>query len=323
MERDWDVLGVATHPHLLQLLRKYVKDGSSERVVWSSKELKINAVGRAQLRVLILTAAALYNLKPNNLSQFQRRIKLENIAAVTMLSERDEFVIHVPEEYDYRYKSPRRKDIVEVLSKLYKEKTCKKLKILDSTPEELETYTVTKLTVFQMSREEIIRRKKVLAAEEHDSDQEEANPDIQGPSSYLLEKVSITDFSLLKVLGRGAFGKVVLVRKNDTKKIYAMKILKKTMVVAKKQIEHTLAERKILESFQHPFLMGLRFAFQTESKLYLVMDFFKGGELFFHLRRKKLFSEPEARMFVAMIALALGRLHSLNFIYRDLVSFVA
>lgn len=138
------------------------------------------------------------------------------------------------------------------------------------------------------------------------------------PSPEEKQKVTIDDFDLLKVLGRGAFGKVMQVRKKDTGKIYAMKVLKKSMVYARKQVAHTNAERKILEAAQHPFLMGLKFAFQSETKLYLVMDFFKGGELFFHLQKKKRFTEDEAKVIVAEVALALGHLHSKNFIYRDL-----
>lgn len=138
------------------------------------------------------------------------------------------------------------------------------------------------------------------------------------PASTVHKKVTIDDFDLLKVLGRGAFGKVIQVRKKDSGKIYAMKVLKKNMVYQRKQVAHTQAERKILEAAQHPFLMGLRFAFQSETKLYLLMDFYKGGELFFHLQKKKRFSEDEARIIVAEVALALGHLHSKNFIYRDL-----
>jgi len=130
--------------------------------------------------------------------------------------------------------------------------------------------------------------------------------------------VNIDDFDLLKVLGRGAFGKVMQVRKKDNGKIYAMKILKKNMVYQRKQVAHTQAERKILEAAQHPFLMGLKFAFQSDAKLYLVMDFYKGGELFFHLQKKKRFTEDEAKIIVAEVALALGHLHSRSYIYRDL-----
>jgi serum/glucocorticoid-regulated kinase 2 len=320
-EPDYDSLNLATNPYILKLLRRPGKGGSAEeRVIWSSRELKVNAKGRAQLRVLVVTNLAVYNFKPGDYSKFQRRIKLDNVAAISICSESDEFVIHVPEEYDYKYKSAKRKEIAQLLQDLCK-KCEKKLKVLHASGKEFEEHIVTKEDVFRLPREEILRRKKLVDFEEHDSDKEEEGG--SGPAQQLLETVerlSIEDFTLLKVLGRGAFGKVMLVRKKDSGKVYAMKILKKTMVVAKKQIEHTLAERKVLEAFRHPFLMGLKFAFQTEAKLYLVLDFFKGGELFFHLRRVKKFTEEQARTFVAMIALALGHLHSLNFIYRDLVS---
>ncbi len=78
------------------------------------------------------------------------------------------------------------------------------------------------------------------------------------------EKVHLEDFELLKVLGRGSFGKVMLVRKKDTGKIFAMKILKKKAIVERHQVDHTKAERKILEALQHPFLMTLRYAFQNK-----------------------------------------------------------
>jgi len=180
--------------------------------------------------------------------------------------------------------------------------------------------TMTREVKLTLSREEVLRKKKEMIKEEHDSDKEE-NKNTETTEQLIdsgNEKPSMDSFELLRVLGRGAFGKVMQVRKKDTGKIYAMKILKKTMIFARKQVEHTRAEREVLAAFQHPFLMGLRFAFQTDSKLYLVMDFYKGGELFFHLRKAKRFSEDQARIFVAEVALALGHLHSLNFIYRDL-----
>merc|ERR1719285_1383724 len=131
-------------------------------------------------------------------------------------------------------------------------------------------------------------------------------------------KVGPDDFDFLKVIGRGAFGKVMQVKYQADKKIYAMKILRKKQILAKNQIEHTKAERKILQALQHPFLMTLRFAFQTDSKLYFVLDYFRGGELFFHLKKQKRFTEPQAKIFVAEVALALGHLHSLDVVYRDL-----
>lgn len=97
-----------------------------------------------------------------------------------------------------------------------------------------------------------------------------------------------------------------------------MKILKKRAIIARNQVEHTNAERKILQSLQHPFLMTLRWAFQTKEKLYFVLDYYKGGELFFHLKTKRRFSEDTARVYVAEVGSALGHLHSLGVVYRDL-----
>ncbi|ETO14306.1 serum/glucocorticoid regulated kinase 3-like protein, partial [Reticulomyxa filosa] len=104
----------------------------------------------------------------------------------------------------------------------------------------------------------------------------------------------------------------------ETDQVFAMKILKKKYLIEKHQVDHTNAERKILMSLQHPFLMQLRYAFQTDSKLYFVLDFYKGGELFFHLKKMKRFSEDQARFLVAEVGCALGYLHSLDIVYRDL-----
>jgi serine/threonine protein kinase len=131
-------------------------------------------------------------------------------------------------------------------------------------------------------------------------------------------KVRVEDFELMKVLGRGSFGKVMQVRHKGDNRIYAMKILKKSAIVARNQVEHTRAERKILQSLKHPFLMTLRWAFQTKDKLYFVLDYFTGGELFYHLKNVRRFPEDVAKIYIAEIASALGHLHSLGYIYRDL-----
>ncbi|KAK2466523.1 hypothetical protein APHAL10511_002165 [Amanita phalloides] len=127
------------------------------------------------------------------------------------------------------------------------------------------------------------------------------------------------DFEFLKLIGRGTFGKVFQVRKKDTKRIYAMKVLSKKEIVAKKEIAHTIGERKILQcSLESPFLVGLKFSFQTDTDLYLVTDFKSGGELFWHLQRETRFSEERARFYVAELILALEHLHKYNIVYRDL-----
>mmetsp|Transcript_6662 Transcript_6662/g.11212 ORF Transcript_6662/g.11212 Transcript_6662/m.11212 type:complete len:128 (+) Transcript_6662:214-597(+) len=102
---------------------------------------------------------------------------------------------------------------------------------------------------------------------------------------YSSRDISIEAFLIIKVIGRGSFGKVYLVQKKDSGHYFAMKTLKKEMILKHQQKVNTQAERLILEKLSHPFIVQLHFAFQTPQKLYFVMDFLNGGELFYHLRR--------------------------------------
>ena len=167
------------------------------------------------------------------------------------------------------------------------------------------------------------------------------------------EKPNIIMFlPLLRVLGKGSFGKVssffsltryialdilvlimysvlilffaakvVLVQKRvgyEQGRLFAMKILKKSHLLRRGQIERTRTERKVLSLVDHPFIMKLHFAFQSDDKLFLVLDYCSGGELFFHLTRYRKFSEAMAQFYAAELLLALGHLHSKGIIYRDL-----
>jgi len=132
------------------------------------------------------------------------------------------------------------------------------------------------------------------------------------------EKINIEDFKILKVLGRGTYGKVMLVQHKEEGTLFALKTLRKKKVIKTSQIEHTKAERRILEKMEHPFIVSLRFAFQTKIKLYMVFDFIAGGELFQHLKNVEYFDENRARFYAAEILLALEFLHKKHIIYRDL-----
>jgi len=141
---------------------------------------------------------------------------------------------------------------------------------------------------------------------------------MDGSKQITSSKVSIEDFDLLKVLGKGSFGKVMMVRKKEGHKIYAMKTLRKAALIKRNQLLHTKTERNILQNIKHPFLTSLAYAFQTPDKLYLVMDFCGGGELFYWLKKDRRFSQNRARLFAAEILLALEELHKHDIIYRDL-----
>ncbi|KAJ3374877.1 AGC/AKT protein kinase [Allomyces macrogynus ATCC 38327] len=130
--------------------------------------------------------------------------------------------------------------------------------------------------------------------------------------------LSAADFDLLKVVGKGSFGKVLQVRKKDTGRIYAMKILNKKDIIARQEVAHTLSERNVLVQANSPFLVGLKFSFQTADKLYLVLDYMNGGELFYHLQNEQVFSEHRAKFYTAELVLALEHLHRHGIVYRDL-----
>mmetsp|Transcript_40716 Transcript_40716/g.122957 ORF Transcript_40716/g.122957 Transcript_40716/m.122957 type:complete len:347 (-) Transcript_40716:44-1084(-) len=130
---------------------------------------------------------------------------------------------------------------------------------------------------------------------------------------------SLDDFTLMKVIGKGSYGKVMLVRHTEEKdSVYAMKMLRKENVIKRNQVEHTKTERNVLEAVSHPFIVTLHYAFQTPKKLYFVLEYCPGGELFFHLSRAGRFSEGRTRFYAAEILLAIEYLHRLNIIYRDL-----
>lgn len=130
--------------------------------------------------------------------------------------------------------------------------------------------------------------------------------------------IGLSDFDLKAVLGKGSFGKVMLVQKNGTNEVYAMKVLRKEAIIAGNQVQHTKAERSILQVVDSPFIVKMHYAFQTQGKLYLILDYVRGGELFFQLKREGLFSVERVRLYAAEIILAIKHLHQYNIIYRDL-----
>ncbi|KAF3010455.1 hypothetical protein E8E14_003174 [Neopestalotiopsis sp. 37M] len=129
------------------------------------------------------------------------------------------------------------------------------------------------------------------------------------------------DFQILRLIGKGTFGQVYQVRKKDTGRIYAMKVLSKKVIVQKKEVAHTVGERNILvrtATSESPFIVGLKFSFQTQQDLFLVTDYMSGGELFWHLQKEGRFDEKRAKFYIAELILAIQHLHFNDIVYRDL-----
>ena len=131
-------------------------------------------------------------------------------------------------------------------------------------------------------------------------------------------KVTLKDFQIIKLLGKGAFGKVVLVYNEELRKYFAMKTLKKDYIKKYDQTKHTKEERKILEKIDYPFISKLYYAFQNDKKLFMITEYMPGGEMFYHLHNCDHFSEHKAKFYIAEITLAIDHLHKNNILYRDL-----
>lgn len=159
-------------------------------------------------------------------------------------------------------------------------------------------------------------------------DEEVADSEVSVPPSELeivdlgqseSKKSRPGDFAFLKVIGKGSFGKVLLAKHKTEEKFYAIKVLHKAAIRKRNEARHIMAERNVLlKNVKHPFLVGLHYSFQTSDKLYFVLDYVNGGELFFHLQRERYFPEHRARFYAAEIGSAIGYLHGLGIIYRDL-----
>lgn len=132
------------------------------------------------------------------------------------------------------------------------------------------------------------------------------------------QKVGLEDFEIMKVVGQGAFAKVYQVRKKGTSEIYAMKVMRKDKIMEKNHAEYMKAERDILTKIDHPFIVQLRYSFQTKYRLYLVLDFINGGHLFFQLYNHGLFREDLGRIYAAEIVSAVSHLHANGIMHRDL-----
>lgn len=143
----------------------------------------------------------------------------------------------------------------------------------------------------------------------------------QRASSMMTRKMTAADFTTLKCLGKGTFGTVHLVKQHSSNRLFAQKQFRKaSLTVHKKLVEQTKTERSILESVnRHPFIVNLYYAFQDCEKLYLILEYAQGGELFHHLEMEKFFGEDVAAFYMAEMILALDHLHhNVGVIYRDL-----
>ena len=162
--------------------------------------------------------------------------------------------------------------------------------------------------------------------EEEEENEEEPNNNnnnnniitTNNPTESTEEKIGPSSFICLALLGRGSFGEVYLVQKKSTNCLYAMKVLDKSRIAEQNIFKYAMTERNVLSIIHNPFIVGLNYAFQTNEKLFLLLDYCPGGDLAEHLQNQTRFSEPVAKFYLTEIILALGELHKKDIIFRDL-----
>ena len=298
-----------------------------EIIQFSDKISKINKYGFKQERNILITDKAIYNLKKTSL---KRRIDFKTIDGITVSKLSDEFVIHCKDiNYDYHFISPRKKTIIEIISKYYIIINQKEIQLFELNIKSLSAYVTTKKEKAKSQNSSKIPRSNSVDVEQYlfgnhsKTDVQIINSKTQ--KSMIKKKkifnnlsVEINDFEKIKTIGRGYVGKVLLVKYNQNDKLFAMKSIRKDQIISEGILDNILVERNILLLNQSPFLLSLSFFLQTSERIYFITPFLKGGDLFHKLKNDIFFPEDLVRFYTAQIAIALQDIHDLGFAYRDL-----
>lgn len=300
-----------------------------ESLIWSGTISKINKNQRRQNRNFVITNKSILNLgdKPGLLSgwfskKLKRSLRIDGIKAITYSNISNNFIIHVPEEYDYYLSTPDKDEMIDYLLQAQAKLGCEPLKLFQVDDIDLNKYSkkegekkdnwpdippqAVKMDTFR----------KLVDIKKKELESNIKNTEVIISTNN--EKINEASFEVLKMIGKGYFGKVFLVEKKDTKQKYALKVISKLDVIKQKFFEHLKNEKKIMQSIHHPFVINLDYCFSSPSFVFFAMKYMPGGEIYQYLRKQKRFSEDTARFYASQILLGLEYLHSKNIMYRDL-----
>jgi len=321
--KEYDFLGYEEDKDI----KKLIKD---EEILYSDFISKISRFGLNQERIILLTDKNLYYLKNKNPTFV---ISYPQLLGVTISKTTNEFIFHINfEDQDYHFGSKNRDLLLSQLAQIYQSNTKKPLKICEveqkslkqfitSKKDKKKTTSYTKMDQkFLIDTKTFIEKNSKVNEKELETEKKEKTKKVGTIFSThkTVKNVTVDDFKIIKVIGRGSYGKVCLVEFKQTKELFAMKSLKKNVLLDEDQVESTLLEKNILQSLDYPFLVGMVFCFQTEERVYFVLPFIQGGELFQHLRKYKYFPEKNVKFYASIIGLSLEYLHKKGIVYRDI-----
>ena len=291
-----------------------------EEIQFSDKITKINNRGWKQERNILITDKAIYNLKKLTL---KRRIDLKTIIGISISKLSEEFVIHCNDiDYDYQYSSKHRKTILEIIAKNYELINEEELKVFELSVKNLNTFVTTKKekekqkNFTRMPTKNSINIKDYLFGNQ--SNRLSSKTGFKTKCSFKYVHVEYSDFEMVKVIGRGSVGKILLVKYKKDGKYYVMKNMRKDQLISEGLADNILLERSILMEGQCPFILTLSYFLQTPQRIYYICPFIKGGDLFHKLKTDGFLKEDLVRFYGAQIAVALQHLHDIGIAYRDL-----
>ena len=353
---------------------------NDEPIMYSDHCSKINAYGAKQERDLILSTKHIYNLKQ---LKIRRKIPITHVAAIIKSSSDNQFVIHIPNDYDFRFEVDSRDEFIKLLQlrfinlqpkdtlKIYiieddiamyvtslkdkkygisnlppetmrskneelagtddykenEESYETLIKSMNDSTDNTDVFTVKDEFSMTNSRENG-QEAAIFEAEENKKEYSFDTDELISRQSVLigskmtamgkLKELTLESFKIISVLGKGTFGKVYLTELIDDGSLYAIKAIRKDVLIETEQVESTKLERDILLECDHPFLCGMDYVFQNDMRLYFVMPFVRGGELYKHFLKNKRFPEHQVKFYAVQIAMAIGYLHDKDIWHRDL-----
>ncbi len=348
----YDFLKWAQDKEILPIINK-------EILYYSNKITKVNHFGINQERVLVLTDEALYNFQKK---KNKRRIKYDQIRGITIstVKQNEEFVIHgMDDEYDYYYHSPQRNLIICLIAKFYEEQKGQNLKICEVPEKSLKTYVTSKKekkkdkNFSKMDENKKIDTKLFIKNNEASNKMQSSSID-QGESEKMtdesptvitssilyyktedLSRAKLEDFKIIKIVGRGTLGKVYLVQYKNTNQYYTMKSIKIDYLQNPYEIINDIVDKKILNNLSYPFLVGVNLCFETEERIYFIMNLIKGKSLYSYLKEKnaeketinkdkdrellsKNLEEDQVKFYAGILGLTIDFLHKKGIGYRDI-----
>ena len=242
-----------------------------ESIQFSDKIIKINRFGYKQERNIIITDKGIYNLKKTTL---KRRIDLKSIKGITLTKASDEFVIHCnDEEYDYQYISAKKKTIVEIIAKYYYNIKNEELKLFELNLNSLSTFVTSKKDKTKEKNISRMPRANCISISEYIYGKK-VNKEVQKRESQLIKtnkivtskKVELEDFEIIKTIGRGSVGKILLVKFIRTGDLYSIKSMRKDQLLSESLVDNVLDEKIILSEGQCEFILQLSFFFSITRK---------------------------------------------------------